>query len=178
VRARPLPGLATPILRVSGSSPFAAPCQLLSPPGMELLFDQKTRRPGLAADCDCGRSHRAIGVTIGKGVAGAPWGGQVLPPRMRGSPGGRPVRAPLDPLRCPNVLAMVHLGTIRLDSASSNRNSPSFTAARWCSNPPFSCEYPSEWNFTRSRGGLRGDQLLPPEMRGVQVGYRGVHPGG
>jgi hypothetical protein len=41
---------------------FAAPCQLLSPPGMELLFDQKTRRPGLAADCDCGRSHRAIGV--------------------------------------------------------------------------------------------------------------------
>jgi hypothetical protein len=25
---------------------FAAPCQLLSPPGMELLFDQKTRRLG------------------------------------------------------------------------------------------------------------------------------------
>src|SRR3984893_14296341 len=27
--------------------------------------DQKTRRPGLAADCDCGRSHRAIGVPPG-----------------------------------------------------------------------------------------------------------------
>jgi hypothetical protein len=41
-----------------------------------------------------------------------------------------PDQPPLDPLRRPSVQALVHTGTIRLDSASSNRNSPRFTATK------------------------------------------------
>jgi hypothetical protein len=39
-----------------------------------------------------------------------------------------PDQSPLDPLCRPGVQALVHIGTIRLDSASSNRNSRRFTA--------------------------------------------------
>jgi hypothetical protein len=63
---------------------------------------------------------------------------------MKGS-GHRP---PARVVRCPNVLAMVHIGTIRLDLASSNRNSPR-------SNPPSRGTYPSEWNFEGVPGGAK-----------------------
>src|SRR5216684_2845576 len=52
-------------------------------------------------------------------IRGHQWGG---------SPGGSTSSSPpLDPLRCPSVRVLVHSGTIRLDSASSNWNSRRFT---------------------------------------------------
>ena len=54
-------------------------------------------------------------------------------------------RAPLDPLRCPSVRMLVHSGTIRLDSASSNRNSRRL-------GRPNSWDIASRWNFLNFQG--------------------------
>jgi hypothetical protein len=80
---------------------------------------------------------------------GSRGGGPLLGPPMRGGPlGGRPVRAPHDPLRCPSVRVLVHSGTIRLDSASSNLNSRRL-------GRPNSWDIASRRNFLRIRGGVR-----------------------
>ena len=65
---------------------------------------------------------------------GVPWGVDQFEP-------------PLDPLRCPSVRMLVHSGTIRLDSASSNRNSRRL-------GRPNSWDIASRWNFLKFEGGV------------------------
>jgi hypothetical protein len=65
---------------------------------------------------------------------GVPWGVDQFEP-------------PLDPLRRPSVRVLVHSGTIRLDSASSNRNSRRL-------GRPNSWDIASRWNFLNFEGGV------------------------
>jgi hypothetical protein len=59
---------------------------------------------------------------------------------------------------------LVHSGTIRLDSASSNRNSLRFTA-------PNSWDIASRGNFLKSEGGVtRGGTMRATNEGGVQGG--------
>ena len=98
--------------------------------------------------------------------------------RTRPDPHDLSVKAdhpPLDPLRRPSVRVLVHSGTIRLDSASSNRNSRRFTTAEHYQLVSRSLR---GWNFYNPRGVPGGSAFGATNEGGSAAIPRGGSPGG